>query len=527
MQQEIVTRCRFIDRANALVGCDLLEPVSCDAHLTCGEAAQLICRLLHISEQTISDAAGDYMKVLADYDLIPEGAALEADQLLGADTAERWLIRATRAKIVVNEGSGMVVRETVSLDMGAPARRIGGRLYVPISFAELGLGGYSEGEAPYAIVVNNRCFDDQSCFAVENDGVVVSLTEICAFFGAEQIVTNGSSVTALFDRALLKSNRDLSDSERRRPYSKLYYRYWYTPLPERRDEIVWRGKSCKFCREENALPNNTLLHPTQIEKLLDPDFCDPEGWCRFDDGTAALSVITPMPGVTAEMFYWWFAWHGLEDLRYMVWFPPSHFGIWLENMPGHEDEPFRPLNEALSFRERTYHLLHHNCEEMGSSVSGRKTYFRDQTDGTNTMVIRPKGTGGLAFVDVSGPQGYFDPAEYNAQSDAGVIAAVGQYPPSPEFGAIMCHFFRIGKDGTPALHTHFWFGCTFDRVTHEFLLSKTMAYRPMLVNLSEHSVREFATLADVLPEIWEMEKGIPFEKFAQREYYRKGVHPNI
>ena len=39
------------------------------------------------------------------------------------------------------------------------------------------------------------------------------------------------------------------------------------------------------------------------------------------NGTGYLANKTEMPGVTPEMFEWWFAWHSLEDLRYRIWDP--------------------------------------------------------------------------------------------------------------------------------------------------------------------------------------------------------------
>ena len=91
----------------------------------------------------------------------------------------------------------------------------------------------------------------------------------------------------------------------------------------------------------------------------------------------------------------------------------------------------------------------------------------------------------------------------------------------------MCHFLRMYPGGNAVLHTHFWFGCTFDGKSRKLLLSKTMNYKAMLYGLSEHCVREFANLAKVLPKIYALEGKKILAEGADCNYYCKGKHPNI
>ena len=45
-------------------------------------------------------------------------------------------------------------------------------------------------------------------------------------------------------------------------------------------------------------------------KLFEPGYLPCEiGYCVMEDGSAYLANRTEMPGVTPEMFEWWFAWH--------------------------------------------------------------------------------------------------------------------------------------------------------------------------------------------------------------------------
>ncbi|MGW0831028.1 DAPG hydrolase family protein [Streptomyces prunicolor] len=48
------------------------------------------------------------------------------------------------------------------------------------------------------------------------------------------------------------------------------------------------------------------------------------GWTVLDDGTVMVSVLTDMPGVTGEMWDWWFGWHSCESARYKLWHPQAH-----------------------------------------------------------------------------------------------------------------------------------------------------------------------------------------------------------
>ena len=55
----------------------------------------------------------------------------------------------------------------------------------------------------------------------------------------------------------------------------------------------------------------------------------------------------PMRGLTPDMVNWWFAWHGLEDLRYMLWSPKDHFAVSMT-----DDDRAKVLNPAARRRRR-------------------------------------------------------------------------------------------------------------------------------------------------------------------------------
>lgn len=80
--------------------------------------------------------------------------------------------------------------------------------------------------------------------------------------------------------------------------------------------------------------SQALEMPLSWDEL--PDFSDApdlarEGYQRIEnaytvlpDGSCKVAVKTDMPGVTPEMWDWWFGWHGCSDHRYKLWHPCAH-----------------------------------------------------------------------------------------------------------------------------------------------------------------------------------------------------------
>lgn len=68
----------------------------------------------------------------------------------------------------------------------------------------------------------------------------------------------------------------------------------------------------------------------------------------------------PMPDVTPEMLYWWFAWHGLEPLRYAIWDPEDHFDVKIN-----EEGRTRSLNPNIPMNEKSWGATHTVQESIG------------------------------------------------------------------------------------------------------------------------------------------------------------------
>lgn len=63
----------------------------------------------------------------------------------------------------------------------------------------------------------------------------------------------------------------------------------------------------------------------RITELLEPNRTNFEtGYTLEADGSIRVAVHTNMPGVSPEMWDWWFGWHGSHDSRYKLWHPKAH-----------------------------------------------------------------------------------------------------------------------------------------------------------------------------------------------------------
>lgn len=183
-------------------------------------------------------------------------------------------------------------------------------------------------------------------------------------------------------------------------------------------------------------------------QLFDDGYLPGEfGVFRLPEGGYSIANLTQMPGVTPDMFDWWFAWHGLDPLRYTIWDRDDHYRALTRN-------PEIALDASRPMRERYWHTTH----DVTESLMGED---------------EPQ-TAALTFLP---PVEYGFDAERYAAFDGTIVCTRG-----------MCHFLRPVGGGSE-LRTRFWFdipGFT------------EMAARAFLA----HNVKEFTHLARILPELY-------------------------
>jgi len=63
-----------------------------------------------------------------------------------------------------------------------------------------------------------------------------------------------------------------------------------------------------------------------VRRMERPGYEEMEtGYTRLPDGRVLVSALTRMPSVTADMWDWWFGWHGTDTSRYKLWHPEAHY----------------------------------------------------------------------------------------------------------------------------------------------------------------------------------------------------------
>ena len=208
-----------------------------------------------------------------------------------------------------------------------------------------------------------------------------------------------------------------------------------------------------------------------FQDFNNPNYVEFEsGIRRLRDGTVEVASLVNMPGVTSDMFRWWFSDYLQTTEHYRMWHPEDH--VWM----GWEH---KTLGEITG----SHHLVH---EYIGGEL----------------MKLR---------IQFAWPQeilGY-DPTDENTVA---ICARVGELESSLNI-AEMCHVASNTPSGTE-LRSRFWLGVIADREAagwQNFLLS-LLANNPISrqftvseiegINLHKHCMEEMNYLADLLPVIY-------------------------
>lgn len=257
----------------------------------------------------------------------------------------------------------------------------------------------------------------------------------------------------------------ITEEERQSPYYKYYAADMAAPAPEAMERLV-----------HNTLTPETALKITDMNDLFLPGYLPGEaGYCRMEDGTLTVANLLPMPGITPEMFDWWFAWHGLVPMRYKMWDPEDHYYCLTRN-------PEQARDNSLSLRQRYYNTTHDAEERMGPGPAMKVVIqFRDP-------------------VDIG-----FDPQKV-ADFDGTIVCAGGEQTP-----VVMCHFLRPVEGGCE-LRTHFWMGWCIRDGHPQRLPVNPMADMPLeaLKGQLHHNIVEFSNLAAILPKVYAEFKDQPW-----------------
>ncbi len=262
--------------------------------------------------------------------------------------------------------------------------------------------------------------------------------------------------------------QELLEFEKSKPYAKYYYR---DPAPPEQSNLK---------AMEHPIDPAHALYPEDINRLLDPGYMECEtGWCQLPNGCGYIANLLQMPGVTADMIYWWFRWFPIEHLRYKIWYKPNHVGHYVS--PATRARILDP--KVIRNQDAVWGQTHHALEDTGSGPELIHIHFLSPEDMGFDM-DRFKQPYVSAMVGGNGDE------EMLMQTNA------------PAGGALMCHIIRDVPGGVE-WRTRFWFGYVvrnkkFDR----FLPPGEVIPVSVVQGLALHNVREFSNLRVLLPEIY-------------------------
>lgn len=250
----------------------------------------------------------------------------------------------------------------------------------------------------------------------------------------------------------------ITDDERRKPFIKYYYQDMAKPAPER------------LKLADNALTEDRILKLAEVARLVEhPERYDGSGFCVAKDGATYVQNTLHMPMVTAEMIDWWFAWYGLEPIRYKIWDPYDHFDVSIS-----DDDRRRLLDSSIPVRQRIWGVTHNVREDIGLP---RLVLALARIRGQDLFKIT------VNFVAPSAI-GLSDAYFLSHPECTAVIAKIE--------GSVMLHFVSEKTDGA-TLHSRFWF-------------DKEMRMpSPALKCVLKHNIIEYTNLAAILPHLYEEE----------------------
>ena len=176
------------------------------------------------------------------------------------------------------------------------------------------------------------------------------------------------------------------------------------------------------------------------------------------------------------MFEWWFAWHGLEDMRYRIWDPEDHFYA-------RQQMREKVLDPKVPMREKTWGTVHIVREDIGAGPDDLILEFR-----------YPHELG-------------YDESKVGTKDCAAMMCANGHGPvPGQGVAAVMTHMVREIEGGIE-LRSRFWIG--WGLVNGQVVKLVPDGVRvPVEVpmGLFAHNLKEFGHLATILPDLYKEEK---------------------
>ncbi|MDH6269475.1 hypothetical protein M2360_004903 [Rhizobium sp. SG_E_25_P2] len=218
-----------------------------------------------------------------------------------------------------------------------------------------------------------------------------------------------------------------------------------------------------------------------LNRLIDPSFKTKDnGYAVLGGQMAYAQSRIVMPGVTTDMFKWWFTWHPVEKERYMLWFPQAHIDTSVA-------DPARLKDTSLSYEKRLFNNPNRIQEWIGPSRLDAIIHFSE-----------PAALG-------------FDAQALAREGFTASASAVCYATPAPDIPfTLMVHIARDTSAGME-LFSRYWIGAHADmarfanaekapsmlqHIGFNEQVAEMTAYE-----MSVHDMTEFNHLARILPGI--------------------------
>lgn len=251
----------------------------------------------------------------------------------------------------------------------------------------------------------------------------------------------------------------LTEQEKTLPYVKYFYRD-LAPVAEEKLKI----------RDGAAADPSTAMPVSRISRFLDKDTGYLQsGFCVAPDGTGFVANTMFMPGVTKEMFNWWFAWHCVgPDLRYKLWDHDDHHYA-------RADKPEYILDPNVPMEQKSWGVNHEILEDIGLGVDELVISFKKPSD--------------LGF----------DMDKIGGEGCAAMVCGVG-VSSTP---AIMAHKI-IEQEGGVTMVSHFWMGYGMNDEGKLIKLVPDGVSIPEIAprSLFGHCIKEYTNWASFIAEIY-------------------------
>ncbi|MEM0975897.1 MAG: hypothetical protein AAGJ34_00035 [Pseudomonadota bacterium] len=218
---------------------------------------------------------------------------------------------------------------------------------------------------------------------------------------------------------------------------------------------------------------SALFPPISLAReLMDDGYAPIEtGYTFSPDFGSRIHCLTDMPGVTPDMWAWWFGWHGCDGRRYKLWHPLAHV-----------DARWSDGRDDIVYLGRTSVVT----EFIGASCF--------------------KAT--ISFVDpaILG----FDPKALQESGAVAICARLGE-PMIPLKGGWLVHYIRPTSSGSE-MRSRFWIGGETVSPSNNhgrFMKTAMMPFRPLAKvmapkarDLLAHCGQEMNHLAQFLPDLY-------------------------